>query len=335
MGILDRFRRRDHGSDTTSPPASSDTAVAFVRGGSDDLEVVGESHYQQDLWLLSRATFGDAVRTEIVAVLVPEPSNPYDENAISVQIEGHVVGHLARPVAQAYLPGLRKLMDSLGGYVALKGVIVGGGQRGNGTGFLGVWLEHDPHDFGLSVQRDGTLTEATMRTGFSEAWLTDVADDSYDLSWFNELPEGDRPAIAKLRELLATDPDPIDRHFQFAELESRLYKSRDLYAEALDEYDDTCRRHDAEMEGICRAFLAKWEKIPLLDTYRQMAIRQQKKKDWTACAWWAQRGIALYGDNAARQDSVEDTSKAAPPGASKAGDTATLSDGCTENRSHA
>jgi hypothetical protein len=117
-----------------------------------------------------------------------------------------------------------------------------------------------------------------MRTGFTEAWLTDAEDDSYDLSWFNELPEAGRPAIAKLRELLAVDPDPIDRHFQFAELETRLYHSRDLYESALDEYDETCAQHDAEMETICAAFMAKWGKIPLLDTYRQMAIRQQKRR---------------------------------------------------------
>jgi hypothetical protein len=36
-------------------------------------------------------------------------------------------------------------------------------------------------------------------------------------------------------------------------------------------------------------------KIPLLDTYRQLARRQQKKKDWPACKWWAERGLALYG----------------------------------------
>src|SRR5207302_598656 len=120
---------------------------------------------------------------------------------------------------------------------------------------------------------------------------------------------GDPPAIVKLRDLLATDRDPIDRHFQFAELESRLYKSRNAFPQALDEYDEACSRHDAEIEGICQAFMEKWGKIPLLDTYRQMAIRQQKKKDWAACEWWAQRGVALYGGNAARQDSVDDLEK--------------------------
>jgi hypothetical protein len=148
-----------------------------------------------------------------------------------------------------------------------------------------------------------------MRTGFTEAWLTDAEDDSYDLSWFNDLPEADRPAIAKLRELLAADPDPIDRHFQFAELETRLYRSRELYESALTEYDEVCARHDAEMDSICEAFMAKWGKVPLLDTYRQMAIRQQKKRDWEACKWWAERGLALYGERAAREEAVEDLIK--------------------------
>jgi hypothetical protein len=148
-----------------------------------------------------------------------------------------------------------------------------------------------------------------MRTGCSEAWLTDLDDDSYDLSWFNDLPDADRPAIAMLGDLLSTDPDPIDRHFQFAELETRLYRSRDLYDTALEEFDKACKLHDAEMETICQAFIAKWKKVPLLETYRQMAIRQQKQRDWNACVWWTERGLALYGNNAAREDAVEDLLK--------------------------
>ena len=63
------------------------------------------------------------------------------------------------------------------------------------------------------------------------------------------------------------------------------------------------------MEGICAAFMAKWGKIPLLETYRQMAIRQARKKDWSACKWWAERGLALYGNSAAREEAVEDLTK--------------------------
>jgi predicted Zn-ribbon and HTH transcriptional regulator len=201
-------------------------------------------------------------------------------------------------------------MTQHGGHVALHGVIVGGGYYDDGPGRLGVWLDHDPADFGVGR---GSLpphrASGTMRTGFAEAWLTDVEDDSYDLSWFDELPDADRPAIAMLRLLLETDPDPIDRHFQFAELESRLYRSRDLYTSALDEFDETCRRHDAEMETIRAAFMAKWSKVPLLETYRQMAIRLQKQKDWRGCVRWTERGLELYGNDAAREEAVEDLLK--------------------------
>ncbi len=251
-------------------------------------------------------------------MLVPEPQNPYDHNAIAIHIDGHVVGYLRRDVAQQYGPGLHSLMARSNGYVALRGVIVGGGYYPDGPGRLGVWLEHDPQDFGLAPSRGSYQSDPSgrtvasggaMRTGFSEAWLTDIDDDSYDLSWFNELPDADRPAIAMLQGLLATDPDPIDRHFQFAELETRLYRCRDLYDTALDDFDEACRRHDAEMETICACFIAKWGKVPLLEMYRQMAIRQQKRKDWEACRWWAERGLALYGNNAAREDAVEDLLK--------------------------
>jgi hypothetical protein len=34
------------------------------------------------------------------------------------------------------------------------------------------------------------------------------------------------------------------------------------------------------MDGIRDALLAKFGEVPVLETYRQMAIRQQKVKDW-------------------------------------------------------
>ena len=314
MGLLDRLRSgRREPSVSTRHEA---TAVsASLLDGQDDLEVVGELAYQDALWRLSGGTLGDPIRRQIVAVLVPEPMNPYDANAIAIQIDSQVIGYLSPATAQEYLPGLQRLMSVRGGYVALRGVIVGGGYYDDGPGRLGVWLEHDPADFGVRSTSSRPApsgyasADGVMRTGFTEAWLTDAEDDSYDLSWFNELPEADRPAIAKLRELLAAGQDPIDRHFQFAELEARLYRSRDLYESALAEYDEACVGHDAEMEGICAAFMAKWGKIPLLDTYRQMAIRQQKLKAWQACKWWAERGLALYGQQAAREEAVEDLIK--------------------------
>lgn len=69
-----------------------------------------------------------------------------------------------------------------------------------------------------------------MRTGLAEALLTDAEDDSYDLSWLHRLPSDPLTAIRELRRLLEHDPDPIDRHFMFGELEDRLYRSRDVFS---------------------------------------------------------------------------------------------------------
>jgi hypothetical protein len=148
-----------------------------------------------------------------------------------------------------------------------------------------------------------------MRTGLTEALFTDAEDDSYDLSWLHRLPNDALTAIRELRRLLEHDPDPIDRHFMFCELEDRLYRSRDVFSSALAEYDETCMRHDAEMDGIRAVLLGKFGKVPVLETYRQMAIRQQKAKDWQQAIWWAERGLALYGEQATRPESVDDLRK--------------------------
>jgi hypothetical protein len=66
-----------------------------------------------------------------------------------------------------------------------------------------------------------------------------------------------------------------------------------VFASALDEYDQACHQHDAEMDGIRAAFMAKWGRLPVLETYRQMAIRQQKARNFEQALWWAERGIAI------------------------------------------
>lgn len=306
MGFLKRLR--------SARDSSGDTEVRWqLHDGDDDLEVVGESSYQDALWSHCGGSRGDRIRCDIVAILVPEPENPHDSNAISVHVGGAVVGYLPRDVAARYVAGLRTLMSTSGAHVALRGVIVGGGYRDDGPGRLGVWLSHDPAHFGIHAPRPvpgrPSFVAGAMRTGFSEAWRTDDEDDSYDLSWIDSLPTADRPAIAALRALLVDEQDPIDRHFQFAELEKRLYRARDLYDTALDEFDEACGQHDSDMDSIRAAFIAKWGKVPLLETYRQMAVRKQKQKDWQACVWWTERGIALYGDDAARAEAVEDLLK--------------------------
>jgi hypothetical protein len=318
MGVLRRLFGQDPNRSPTGSRSTlrtwSDSVADFDRhlvySGQHDLEIVGESNYQDSLWRVVGGQTAERVRVNVHAIVATEPDNPYDHRAVSVWIDGYKVGYFCREDAEAYQPGLVALSEETNAHVALSGVVTGGGLREDGLGFLGVWLYCTPADFGVEVvvpPAPWTL-RGSIRTGLTEALLTDEADDSYDLSWMSGLPSDNVAAIKRLRALLRDDPDPIDRHFMYCELEERLYKSRG-FSSALDDYDRACASHDVEMDGMRQALLAKFGVVPLLDTYRQMAVRQQKAKNWAEALRWAQRGLALYGDDAARPEAVDDLAK--------------------------
>jgi hypothetical protein len=307
VGILNRLFNRTSTLPRATGTKSASSLDASLYTGNETLEVVGESHYQNELWDIVAATRGDRVRYHTHAVLIPDEDNSYDPNAIKILIDGNLVGYLSREDAVIYRPGLLGLIESsVNGLVALDATIAGGGQRPDGPGRLGVFLDHDPADFGIKPQQ---AAGAGFRTGLSEAMATDLEDDSYDLSWYRELSGNDVAAIRQLRTMLKTETDLIDRHYLMSELEKRLYRSRDAFSSALDEFDVVCQQHDGEMATIRPAIFDKFGKIPLIDTYRQAAVRCQKARDWPTMRDWAERGITVYGEHAARPEAVDDLRK--------------------------
>ena len=90
-----------------------------------------------------------AVRFDVRAVLIAEHDNPHDTDAVAVWVQRLKVGHLSRANARRYRPGLLHLQERYGQPIALYGVIAGGGMREDGPGRLGVFLRHNPADFGL------------------------------------------------------------------------------------------------------------------------------------------------------------------------------------------
>jgi hypothetical protein len=307
VSLLDRlFKSSAIRAPAASPPGLRPSAPTILSGG-ETLEVVGESHRQEILWQIVGGRRIEPVRHDVCAILRPEPANIHDTNAVMVLVENELVGYLSRHDAALYGPGLIRLMTQMSAPVGLFGVIVGGGERADGLGFLGVFLDHDPADFGVTRERAADIP--AFRTGFSEAVATDLEDDSYNLSWYTQLSPDVITAVKQLRSWLETDPDPIDRHYMMNELETRLYRSRDAFESALEEFDAVCRQHDAEMSTICAALFEKFGKIPVLDTYRQAAIRSQKVRNWTAMRDWAERGLSVYGEQAARPEVVADLEK--------------------------
>lgn len=113
--------------------------VVDLRGGQ-TVEVVGESHYQDALRRLCGGKTEAGHHKPAVAVLSPEFDNPHDSNAISVSIDGRLVGYMSRTDAKNY----RLLIEEMHrqGQVARSGAwIVGGWRRDQSDqGHFGVKL---------------------------------------------------------------------------------------------------------------------------------------------------------------------------------------------------
>lgn len=170
-----------------------------------------------------------------------------------------IVGHLSRGDAVRYRPGLLKLMEAIeADPVGVDAWIVGRGGS-DSLGLLGVFLHHDPADFGVGG------VGGSVRTGKGEVTL----------SWYDGLTGDEARDIATLRRLLENERSPLDRHYMYAALEHCLYRCRDAFASALDDYDAVCEQHHDEMRAIRPALISEFGGLPLLETYRQQAIRRK------------------------------------------------------------
>lgn len=300
MGL---FRRSKQPSGMGAAETVREVTVQLYEG-STSLAVVGESYRQDNLWRLVGGFRTEYVREPCIAMLIPETDNQYDPNAIAVHISGLMVGYLARATASAYRAGLEALMEKHGHLIALNGQIIGGGPRDDGIGQLGVWLEHDPEDFVTGRPRPAR-EPPHIRTG------THLEAGGGGLSWLDTVPDDDVQAISQLRKLLANESNPLERHYMWAQLEHHLYHAREAFTSALADYDSVCRDHDAEMETICPALIAELGGLPFLELYRQEAIRHQHAHEYKTALWWAERGLAVYGDRCLNAEWTDDLTKRA------------------------
>jgi hypothetical protein len=132
-------------SGRAAPPR--DSASIEVNSGADadlddrfGLPIVGESNYQQALEAVCGGRNEDGVDLVVDASLTPEDSNPYDPQAVRVDIQGQKVGYLSRANARLF----RKRQTEAGqasSVVACKARVKGGWDRGaDDRGQFGVWL---------------------------------------------------------------------------------------------------------------------------------------------------------------------------------------------------
>lgn len=290
------FRRRGHRP--TGPERLGELTVTLCEGTM-PLDVVGESYRQDNLWRLVGGFTTEYVRAPCIAVLSPE-NNPHDPNAVAVHISGLLVGYLPRETAARYRPGLVRLMQKHGQPIALNGQILGGGPRDDGIGRLGVFLEHDPADFVDDLPTTSAPASPHVRTGALGFAQTG------GLAWLGRVPDDDVRAIPHLRKLLTSEIRPSERHYLYAQLEHHMYHSRNAFSSALGDYDAVCRDHDAEMDAIRVALIEVLGGVPLLEIYRQAAIRHEHDHDHETALWWAERGLAVYGERALSPEWTDD-----------------------------
>ncbi len=126
MGLLDRLRAKE--TEVAPTQLKQDVSVIAqmvpflelpISPMDDQLEVAGENYHVNDIKKLFR-DLGRTISTrgteidDLRGVLVPEPWNEHDTNAVAVVIRGHHVGYLEREVAADYAPMLRELGSQQG-----------------------------------------------------------------------------------------------------------------------------------------------------------------------------------------------------------------------------
>jgi hypothetical protein len=109
--------------------------------GEFDLEIVGESYYQDALEEICGPRKRQGEKLMIEATLILEDDNKFDRgNAVRVEIQGKQVGYLSKDVAKAY----RQIMKKAGHPKAIstcQALIKGGWEKEDSTGSYGVWLD--------------------------------------------------------------------------------------------------------------------------------------------------------------------------------------------------
>ena len=102
----------------------------FIDGdGHFDLEVVEVSHYQRHLKILSERYSKKSTDRQLIARLHYENTNPHDENAVRIVIDGGTVGYLTRKDARKLRERIEKVRPE-GLIISCDALIIGGKRVG-------------------------------------------------------------------------------------------------------------------------------------------------------------------------------------------------------------
>jgi hypothetical protein len=190
--------------------------------------VVGEQNYQP---ALRRQAGGrgqeGTVKKYATACLELEPENPYDSNAVRVDIGGQTVGYLPRGETSNYLE-LLKTIESTGGRATCRARFRGGWDRGaHDQGSIGVTLD---------ISRPPALwraDETYLPADKSISLVGEAAHQEHLSSLAGSLADG--IAVAELREVVGPKGNRIAAFVEGGEVGNLSAASFKAYQTALEE----------------------------------------------------------------------------------------------------
>jgi hypothetical protein len=133
-------QRSDNAGPGAAPQAPPQPTRRLAGGEKYAVQAVGESRYLDAFEAIFGARSEEGISARGDALLVREPSNPYDANAVAVHIEGRHVAYLSREDAIHYGP-------MIGDCAVCAARVTGGWNRGDGdAGHFGVRLDLPPRE---------------------------------------------------------------------------------------------------------------------------------------------------------------------------------------------
>lgn len=136
MGLFDRLKRGPEAMPANVEPGWAEGSE-WREQWDMPLNLVREGYYQEALVRLCGRVRAQGYLIPVESVLVREPQNPHDRNAIRVEVRGAMVGHIRREVAAVLGPALDRMrLPSM----TVCAVIRGGGPEWENLG-IHLWMD--------------------------------------------------------------------------------------------------------------------------------------------------------------------------------------------------
>lgn len=122
-----------------------------------NVEVAGEAWREREITTAvgQNPRLDEEIEVSLPAVLVPEPDNPHDQNAISVRVRGQVVGYIERADTKKYLKDVQRVTASGHAPVVTARIwMVRRDHREDGTRFYSRISLTLPWEGGLNLPRN-------------------------------------------------------------------------------------------------------------------------------------------------------------------------------------